>query len=72
MTISATKVHTLSTTKLEALRDQAEDAGNWPLFEACEEELERREDADSDPAYQAELQEAQDADAGLELGSYGS
>lgn len=71
MTISETKISRMPTTKLEGERDRAEAEGNWELYEACEAELERREADASDPAYQAERQDAEDASAGLEdLGGY--
>ena len=43
-------IETLPTPQLEARRDAAEKTGDWPLFERCEAELERRDLADSDPA----------------------
>jgi hypothetical protein len=43
-------IETLSTAALTAKRDAAENAGNWSLMERCEEELERRDYDESDPA----------------------
>lgn len=40
----------LSTPALETKRDKAEETGDWPTFERCEAELERREYDASDPA----------------------
>lgn len=41
-------------------------------IELIEAELDRRDDADSDPAVQGARQAEQDADEGIEMGSYGS
>lgn len=84
MSISA-RINVLdSTAKLEADRDAAlkllesDDIG--PDFaeyleaevELIEDELDRRDDADSDPAVQGARQAEQDADEGIEMWSYGS
>jgi hypothetical protein len=50
-------IELLPTGQLETKRDRAEAAGDWPLFERCEAELERRDYDASDPACVAEREQ---------------
>jgi len=43
-------LETMNTESLEMARARAEEAGDWPLMERIEAELERRDYDESDPA----------------------
>jgi hypothetical protein len=64
-------IETRPTDQLIALRDKYEDAGNWPLAERCEAELERRDDdAEACPWGPFQPDSPSLEDMGQQLGSY--
>lgn len=64
-------IERLSDSDLEARRDKAEDAGDWPTMERCEAEMERRDRDAEDPAVVTPDDTPSLQDRGVELGSYG-